>query len=239
MQLYRSKRLKTKHLFTSRKGGVSKPPYDSLNLAYHVGDRRDDVVINHKLLAAEAGYDFKKLIFMNQIHSHKVVVIDEESFVIPSCDALVTNLLDTPLMVMSADCAPLLLHDAVCGVIAAVHAGRAGAFGNIAGRVVATMQERYGSDPADIHAAIGVRICTQCYEVSDKELAEAEALGYGFACRENHLDIDAILMYQLLTCGCKEENMDFLPHCSRCENKSFFSYRAEKVTGRNAAVIVL
>ena len=239
MQLYRSKRLKAKHAFCAREGGVSASPYASLNVAYHVGDRRDDVMTNHKLLAFEVGYDFKKLVFMNQIHSSKVVVIDEESFSVPSCDALVTDIPDTPLMVMSADCAPVLLHDAVHGVIAAVHAGRAGAFGNIVKNVIQTMQERYGCKATDIQAAIGPRICASCYEVSQKEIDEAKALGYDFACKGNHIDIDAILEHQLKESGVLAENIDFLPHCTKCEKSEFFSYRADKVTGRNASVIVL
>ena len=240
MQLYRSKRLKAKHAFSSRVGGVSNPPYNTLNLAYHVGDKPADVMHNHKILANEVGYDLKKLVFMNQIHSDKVVVIDEESFSVPSCDALVTDLPNTPLMVMSADCAPVLLHDEVAGIIAAVHAGRAGAFGNIVKNVIETMRERFGCEPADIQAAVGPRICAACYEVSQKEIDEARALDYAFACKEGrHLDIDAILEYQLLKCGVLEEHIDFLPQCTQCESDRFFSYRADGVTGRNASVIVL
>ncbi len=194
---------------------------------------------NHKLLADAVGYDLKKLVFMNQIHSNKVVVIDEESFSVPSCDALVTDLPNTPLMVMSADCAPLLMYDEVCGVIAAVHAGRAGAFGNIVKNVITTMQEHYGCSSADIRVAVGPRICASCYEVSQKEIDEATRLGYSFACDEKYLDIDAILEYQLRACGVLEEHIDFLPHCTKCESEKFFSYRVEKVTGRNASVIVL
>lgn len=239
MQLYKSKHLKIKHAFSSRHGGVSKDPYTTLNLAYHVGDRAADVMTNHTLLAKEVGYDLKKLHFMNQIHSNKVVVIDEESFGVPSCDALVTNLKDTPLMVMSADCAPVLLYDPVRSVIAAVHAGRAGAFGNIVKNVLTVMQEHFESNPEDLQVAVGPRICLACYEVSQNEINEACSLGYGFACEGSHLDIDAILKHQLAECGVQEEHLDFLPYCTKCQNSEFFSYRAQKVTGRNASVIVL
>jgi len=239
MQCYDSHLLGAKHLFSSRSGGVSKAPYASLNLAYHVGDKAADVMRNHRVLAETLGYDLKKLVFMHQIHSDRVVVIDKESFGIPSCDALVTNLRDVPLMVMSADCAPLLMHDETRGVIAAVHAGRAGAFGNIVKNVIMTMQEHYGCEPADIEVAAGPRICASCYEVSPKEIDEAAALGYEFACQENRLDIDAILKHQLGECGVLKENMEFLPHCTKCASDEFFSYRADRVTGRNASVIVL
>ena len=239
MQLYKSKHLKIKHAFSSRYGGVSKDPYTTLNLAYHVGDTAADVMTNHTLLAKEVGYDLKKLHFMNQIHSNDVVVIDEESFGIPSCDALVTNLKDVALMVMSADCAPILMYDPSCEVIAAVHAGRAGAFGNIVKNVLTVMQERFESNPEDVQVAVGPRICAACYEVSQNEINEACSCGYGFACEGRHLDIDAILKHQLAECGVQEEHLDFLPYCTKCQSSEFFSYRAQKVTGRNASVIVL
>lgn len=239
MQLYKSNRLKVKHAFSSRTGGVSKHPYDSLNLAYHVGDRRDDIVTNHKLLANEVRYDFKKLVFMDQIHSDKVHVVDENSFCVPSCDALVTNVPEIPLMVMSADCAPVLLFDPTTQTIAAAHVGRAGAFGNILKNVIETMRERFGTSAEDIEVAVGPNIKVCCYEVGEKERNEAENLGYGFAIQEKKLDIDAIIAHQLQSYGVLEEHIEFLPHCTRCESSTFFSYRANKTTGRNAAVIVI
>lgn len=239
MQLYKSKRLKVKHAFSSRQGGVSQPPYDSLNLAYHVGDRRDDVVKNHKLFAYEAGFDFKKLVFMNQIHSNKVHVVDEDSFLVPSCDALVTNLCDTPLMVMSADCAPVLFYDEVSKTIAAAHVGRKGAFGNIVKNVLDVMGERFGAEAENIVVAVGPNIKSCCYEVGEKEKSEAKNLGYGFALSGTHLDIDAIIAHQLQKEGVLKEHVEFLPHCTCCESERFFSYRAQGETGRNAAVIVL
>ena len=239
MQLYRSKHLKAKHAFASRWDGVSKAPYNTLNVAYHVGDKRADVMKNHNILANEVGYDLKKLVFMNQIHSNEVVVIDEESFSVPSCDAVVTSMSNVALMVMSADCAPVLLFDEVRGVVAAVHTGRAGAFGDIVSNVVEMMRERFGCKSPDIRVAVGPRICSSCYEVSKKEIDEAHVLGYGFACSGRHLDIDAILKYQFSQNGLEEAHIDFLPHCTKCESDSFFSYRANKTTGRNASVIVL
>ncbi len=239
MKLYKSNLLNVNHCFTTRNGGCSKEPYASLNVAYHVGDRRDDVVQNHKLLAHEAGYDFKKLVFMNQIHSNKVELIGDESFSIPSCDALVTNVPGIPLMVMSADCAPLLFHDEANEVVAAAHVGRAGAFGDIISNVLQTMQLHFASNAADIKVVVGPRICKACYEVGQKEIDEAKELGYGFACEGSHLNIDAIIAHQLASNGIAKQQTEFLPHCTRCEHEEFFSYRHERTTGRNAAVIVL
>ena len=239
MKLYTSKLLKVKHTFTCREGGVSKAPYSSLNLAFHVGDKRDDVIKNHKILANFLDYDFKKLVFMNQIHSNIVVVVDDDFFSIPSCDALVTNKKDTPLMIMSADCTPVLFYDEKQEVISVAHVGRAGAFGDIISNVINIMIDKFESNPKDIKVAIGPSIKSCCYEVSQKEIDEAKNLGYSFACSGMFLDINAIISNQLEKNGIDSENIDIIDVCTKCSSDKFFSYRDEKTTGRNAGVIVL
>lgn len=218
---------------------MGKPPYDTLNLAYHVGDNKDVVMQNHRILARTLGYDLKKLFFMNQIHSNKVEIVDENSFTIPTCDALVTALPGRALMAMGADCACVLLEESSAGVIAAAHVGRAGAFGDILSSVVSVMQERFGAAPSRIKVAVGARIGVCCYEVGQKEIDEAAKLGYDFAIEGDKLDLDAIIAKQLEKNGIVKEHIEFLPHCTRCESETFFSYRAAKETGRNCGVIVL
>ena len=239
MKLYNTKLLNIKHCFTTRQGGVSKPPYDSLNLAFHVEDKRDDVIKNHKILADFLDYDFKKLVFMNQIHSNKVVVVDDEFFSIPSCDALVTNQKGIPLMIMSADCAPVLFHDEKKEVVAVAHVGRAGAFGDIVSNVINVMTVKFESSPKDIKVAIGPSIKSCCYEVSQKEIAQAKNLGYGFSVTLKNLDINSIIAHQLEKNEIEKENIEFLNICTKCNAKEFFSYRDKKITGRQAGVVVL
>ncbi|WP_294896272.1 laccase domain-containing protein, partial [Sulfuricurvum sp. RIFOXYD12_FULL_44_77] len=115
--------------FTSRHGGISKAPYTDANLAFHVGDNPEDVVKNHDLLADKLGFNRHSLIHMRQIHSDRIVIVDETlTFdAPPECDALITNRTNTPLMVMSADCTGVLLYDPIQQAIGAVHAGRSGA----------------------------------------------------------------------------------------------------------------
>lgn len=237
MDFLQSKLIKTKHFFTTRFGGVSKEPFDELNLAFHVGDNRDSVIQNHKIVASYFGYDFKKLIFMNQIHSNKVVLVDDDFYGIASCDGLVTNLKNTPLMVMSADCSGVLYHDEKKGVIAVAHIGRKGAFLNINENIIKTMQNRFNSDPKDIKVAISPNIKQCCYEVSEDIAKEANNLGYGFAIKDSFLDIDSIIKYQLDELGIKD--YEFIDICTRCNSDRFYSYRANKTTGRFASVIML
>jgi len=239
MQLLSSSLITTKHAFSTRDKGVSKPPYNLLNLAYHVGDEQADVTTNHTLLAKELGYDVTKRVFMNQIHSNKVTIIDKTPQTMPSCDALVTNKKGIALMVMGADCAPVLFEDKVTQTIAVAHVGRAGALLNIITNVIKTMQESFNSNPQDICVCVGPSIKQCCYEIGKNQIEETLQKGYGFALEGRMLDIDAIIKTQLLQNAIKEEHIEFLPHCSCCESERFFSYRANKTTGRIAGVIIL
>jgi YfiH family protein len=232
------------HAFTTRHGGSSPQPYLSNNMAFHVGDDPHYVEKNHAALAEMLGYDKAALVFMRQIHSDRVVRITDESFATPpEADAIITNVLNKPLMVMVADCTPLLLYDPEHHAIAAVHAGRAGAFQNIIAKTVHAMQQAFGTQPSALIVVMGPSICGRCYEVNAAISNEALALGYEAAIQTNvqryFLDVNHILMRQLVSLGIKQEQIDAMPHCTLCDHKTFFSYRSEQKTGRNSAVIML
>ena len=239
MLVYKSKKIPIKHLFTCKDGGVSSGNYKSLNLAFHVGDKKEDVEKNHKILADFLGYDIKNLIFMNQIHSNKVQIVSKPLLSPPSCDALVTNQKGLALMVMSADCSPVIFYDKAKEVVAVAHIGRKGAFENIIKNVLDVMSESFTCKSEDIVVSIGPNIKKCCYEIGQNEIDEAKKLGYNFAVLKNKLDIDGIILKQLKSCKIKSENIEFLPFCTKCSSDIFFSYRKEKVTGRNCAVTVL
>ncbi|MDT8337892.1 MAG: peptidoglycan editing factor PgeF [Sulfurimonas sp.] len=223
------------HAFTTKESG---------NLAFHVGDDEIDVQKNHELLAKELGYEKKSLVHMRQIHSDIVhVVRDEEFKTPPTCDALVTNKLNTPLMVMVADCSPILFYDDKKMVIGAAHAGRAGAFQNIVKNVIEKMQTEFGSDAKDIYVSVGASIGVCCYEVGGEIYDEAKLLGLEYAMQKRegtfYLDVGKILQKQFLSCGIKKENIEFSDECSCCNTQKYFSYRAEAKTGRFVGVIQL
>jgi hypothetical protein len=160
------------------------------------------------------------------------------------CDAIISNRTHTPLMVMVADCTPILLYDTKHHAIGAVHAGRAGAFGNIIKNTLHAMYRQFGSKSEEMIAVLGPSICQNCYEVNQAINDEAEALGYGDAVlKSSHryfLHVNCILQQQLLECGLKKENIEIIAHCTSCEHETFFSYRGDGgTTGRQAAVIML
>ena len=249
MQIIQSNLLKNftniTHAFTTRDGGISDIPYNTLNLAFHVQDDEECVKKNHSILAKKLEYKSVSLVHMKQIHSDIVhIVSDGDNFENPpECDALITNKTDIPLMVMVADCSPVLFYDDKQKVIAVAHAGRQGAFKNIIKNVINTLDDKFNSKPKDINVTIGASIGVCCYEVGSEIYDEAKTLSleYAFVKRDNsyYLDVNKILKHQLLESGIKEKNIDIFNECTCCQNKKYFSYRADGTTGRFAGVIKL
>lgn len=239
MKFYYSKKLAQSlnltHAFTTKSSG---------NLAFHVDDNEANVQSNHLKLAKELGYEKKSLIHMKQVHSSLVHLVTDEDFNSPpTCDALITNKPNTPLMVMVADCSPILFYDCDKKAIAAVHAGRAGAFKNIIKKTVDSFIDNFQSEAKDLYVAIGAGIGVCCYEVGVEIYNEAKALDLEYAIdikdEKYYLDVNKILKSQLLVCGIKEENIEFSNECTCCNTKDYFSYRAEQKTGRFGAIIML
>jgi len=231
-----NKFLNLTHCFTTK---------DSDNLAFHVNDNPLHVERNHKILAKNLDYEKNKLIHMKQIHSDIVHKVKEnDSFDNPpTCDALITNKVNIPLMVMVADCSPILFYDDKQRVIAVAHAGRQGAFKNIVKNTIDSFLNDFNSNVDSLHVAIGASIGACCYEVGSEVNDEALNLGLGFAIekRENsyYLDISKILKKQVLDCGVCEEKIEIILECTKCLSDKYFSYRASHQTGRFAGVIKL
>jgi hypothetical protein len=215
------------------------------NLAFHVGDDPSLVEIRHEVLACQSGYDCMSLVHMRQIHSDIVhIVSDEDSFTTPpECDALITDKRNTPLMVMVADCAPILFYDPKRKVIAVAHAGRAGAFNAIASKTVQRMEKEFRTKPKDLLVCIGAGISPCCYEVGQEIADEAHAKGFAYALQTKgekyFLDINKILRTQLLGCGIDAKHLEISNKCTACDTKTYFSYRAEGKTGRFSGVLML
>ncbi len=231
--------------FTSKRGGVSISPYSSLNLAFHVMDNQESVNKNHELLADKLNYKKESLIHMKQIHSNLVhIVKSSDNFTNPkSCDALITDRKDRPLMVMVADCSPILFYDSVHNIIAVAHAGREGTFKNIVKSVIDAMVKEFNSNPQDIYVSIGASIGKCCYEVGSEIYNEAKKLSLEYALDKKkssyYLDITEILKTQLYKCGIKKEKLEISKECSCCKNEKYFSYRAHGTTGRFCGIIML
>lgn len=216
--------------FTSRNGGVSTGPYQSLNLARHVGDN-DFAVSENRLILSQS---FGELQYMDQVHGSKVVIVEEVSDEAPTADALVTGIPGVGLAVMVADCIPLLLHSAVA--VAAVHVGRRGLVNGVALSAIVAMQE---IGATTIKAEIGPAICGSCYEVSSEIFSEVTAL-HPIAATRSRLGTPALDLPKALTV-LLENNGIAVTNLNICtqENSDYFSYRRDGVTGRQIGLISL
>lgn len=208
------------------------------NLAFHVGDKKDNVEKNREALAKKYGYENKDLIYMNQIHSDIIVIVDEKSSkLIDNCDAIITNKKNLPLMVMVADCIPILLFDEKKRVASAIHAGRNSTFLEISKKTAQIMIDKFSCNPDDIRAIFGASIQKCCYEVSNEILKIVEnSFGKEFINKKN-INLQGINKSQLESLGIK--NIEISNICTKCSNNPYFSYRKDKNCGRFAAVILI
>ena len=208
------------------------------NLAFHVEDNEINVIKNRQNLALKLDYKDENLVYMNQVHGANIIVVDENSpKLIDDCDSIITRSKNLPLMVMVADCIPILMFDDKQGIIAAIHAGRNSTFLEISKKTAEIFIEKFSSNPEDINAVFGASIQKCCYEVSD-ELSKIVENSFGKEFVENnYIDLQGINKKQLNDLGIK--NIEISNICTKCGDKSYFSYRKDKKTGRFAGVIVL
>ena len=214
--------MKIRYLVTDRWGGVSEPPYHSLNLALHVGDDPQKVAINRQILAKRVGHSIQ---YANQVHGDRIAIVDR---IIdpPTCDGLLTQKANMALAILTADCYGVLLFDQKRSTIAALHAGRAGAAKGIVSKALSLMKERYGCE--DIAAILSPGICQKCYDIGDLAKEYPKRFLHG-----SHLDVKAMIEEQLREGGVEWRDFGI---CTSCD-PDYFSYRRDGVTGRFASVI--
>ena len=168
------------HGVTYRYGGVSEGSFNSFNMGLHVGDTPDAVAENRKRLAQMLGVDSHRLTCGEQVHGVGVTRVTEELVgrgafswddSIPDSDAIHTNLVEVPLLLLVADCVPVLIYDAAHHAVAVVHAGWRGAIAHIVERTIDSMHKAYGTLLSDCYLFIGPSIGADSFEVSE-EIAE-------------------------------------------------------------------
>lgn len=227
-------------VFTAKAGGVSSSPYESFNLGDHVGDTPEDVASNRQRLADVLGLAPEQFVWMEQLHTNTVTVVDgPQSEPVEATDAVVTTQPGLALCVLVADCVPVLLSDHNAGVIAAAHAGRLGARNGIVKKTVEKMVE-LGANPANIQVLLGPAAAGASYEVPLEMARDVESRLPGSMTKTSKgttgLDIRAGLVRQLLSLGVTHVDAD--PR-DTVTDTDFFSYRREGTTGRQAGVIWL
>lgn len=216
--------LSSVHGFSDRHGGVSRPPFDSLNLGGSDDDPAD-IAKNRELALQKLGLGTNALCFLKQVHGADVLPAKPGRM---EGDGLVTREPGLVLAVSVADCYPVLLEDPVNKVIGAVHAGWRGTCAGIAGNAVREMRE-LGADPAGIRVAIGQGICAERFEVGEEVISEFRGKGFPEKyLRGRHIDLPSCLVYSLCGEGVRRENIWTMNRCTF--EPDFYSHRRD--TGR-------
>jgi polyphenol oxidase len=232
------------HGFLGRLGGVSVGPYESLNLAYWVGDDRAHVDENWRRLREAIGDH--PIARCHQVHGNSVRIGTRDNLAEqPDGDGMITSESGILLAIASADCVPILLANVRGNVVGAIHAGWRGVIAGIAEEGVRAMAS-LGAKPQAIRAALGPSIGQCCFEV-DAELAHRFAREVADSDRharpgrlgKSHLDLRAIITDQLTRAGLSRESISSVGPCTKCANERFFSRRANASSGLQISFIGL
>ena len=238
-----------RHGVFTRQGGVSKVPWSSLNVGGTVGDDPDDVRRNHEIMYQTLGVNRERSVTTWLVHSVDVVYVDgplADRRWFERADAMITDRVDTPLVMRYADCTPLYFHDPVKGVIGLAHAGWRGTVNGMAARTVRALEQSFGSRPADIIAGIGPAIGPQRYQVGEEVVSAAQNYFGDLSdiVRRDpsddtaYLDLWSANRVDLERAGV--EQIEIAGICTATRMDEFFSHRAEKGrTGRFGAIISL
>ena len=241
------------HGFSTRLGGVSPAPWDSLNLGVGRGDTMENVQENYRRFCAVLGMDDRRAVLSKQIHEDVVRHVTEADAGkglycdrdYSSVDGMVTDVPHLPLVVFSADCNVILLYDPVGRAIGACHAGWRGTALGIAKKTAQEMVRLFGCEARNIRAAIGPAIGQCCFETDeDVPTALREALGaeveryITWNGAKYHIDLKAVNALWLRKAGV--ETIDICDHCTACRPDLYWSHRKMgNARGAQIAMIAL
>jgi len=239
--------------FSERTGGVSKPPYASLNLAAHVGDDPLAVDANRvRLLDALGCAGFAdRVVTAQQVHG-SVIAHAQPSDAgtgarasagtppFSATDAIITHVPDTPLLMMYADCVPVILVARKrVPMVAVVHAGWKGTLELLSGRTAVLLAAKAGCETSDLLAYIGPHIGGCCYEVDEPLRARFRACFVSEIGHGTRLDLGAAVNESLTAAGVEDSCISGVGVCTQHHPARFFSYRAAETTGRHGALAIL
>lgn len=238
--------------FTTRNGGVSRSPYNSLNLGLGTDDLLANVEGNRSTLTRSFGLSPHQLLTVKQVHGNDILLVDEPNpdlshFLSVQVDAVITNQPGMMIGILTADCFPVLLWHREKPLAVAIHAGWRGAAGGLIGKTIQTLRKQFNLHPEELQAAIGPGIGQHKYEV-DRPVRDAFRQGSGFwdeISRETRLghwqlDVGLSCRLQLEQAGLKPQRIEVAEPCTCCHPELFFSHRRDQgVTGRQIAFIRL
>ena len=236
-----------KHGFFMRHGGCSPRPWKSLNMATSVGDTRENVIENTFRIADALQIGRKSFYDLWQVHSNRVVIadrprpLDNEHI---QADAIVTSKDQVALLMLFADCVPLLFYDPEKKVIAIAHAGWKGTLNGIAAETIKVMTENFLSTHENIIGVIGPAICHDHYQI-ERDVVDKTKTVFGtednvITYQNKKTFLDLPLSNRLILEKYRIKTIETIDICTMCYKEDWFSHRGENgKTGRFAAVISL
>jgi len=228
------------HFCSTRFGGASVGNYGSFNLSPYTGDVLENYTHNVLKLTTELGITPAQLIFPQQTHSDVVKVIDSTFLALSAdtkkayltgVDALITNEPQLCIAVTTADCVPIMLYDKEHKAVAVVHAGWRGTCARLVEKTLKAMQHQYGTQPADVHASIGVSISPAVYRVGEELIDAFEQqlfatdLIFKRSNEELYLDLWTANKWLLEQNAVPSSHIEIAGICSFTEHERFFSAR--------------
>jgi YfiH family protein len=222
---------------------VSRPPFDSLNISFGVGDSGENVLENRLIIQEKMNVPV--LLSARQVHGESVYTLDtplKENLEVENVDSLITNQKGVGLLIQQADCQAVLLHDPKSRVAGAVHCGWRGSVANVLGKTVARMVEDFGVSPGNLQGVIGPSLGPCCGEFVNYK-SELPASFLPFMTGSCYFDFWEISRHQLLKAGLSATRIATKKICTCCST-DFFSYRRSRrqgdgITGRNCSVIIM
>ncbi|MBU8786335.1 MULTISPECIES: peptidoglycan editing factor PgeF [Bacillus] len=243
--------------FTTKNGGESKPPFQSLNTGLHVQDDERHVEKNRKKIAGFLQTDLRNWVFADQTHEDRIQKVTREhegrgafqyDTALEATDGLYTNEKNLFLALCFADCVPVYFYDPVRSLAGVAHAGWKGTVKGIAGKMVETWVTREGSNPGDIQAVIGPSIGACCYTVDDRVINKVKQLPLQEVDKaflpaeegEYSLELKEVNRQLLIHAGIPDAQIKVSSLCTSCERSLFFSHRRDRgKTGRMMSFIGL
>lgn len=249
------------HGFSTKLGGVSTGDCASMNLSFHRGDNSESVMENHKRFAKAVGYDYRNLVFSDQVHTTNIRVVKAEDkgkgiireSDIKETDGLITQDKDVVLMTFFADCVPLFFYDPVKETVGLSHSGWRGTVMKMGQCTVEAMKREFQTKPEDLYVVIGPSICQSCYEVSEDvaeefkksfrpEHYESILMEKEIPAEKGHkkyqLDLWQANKIILEDAGILTEHIQISGMCTCCHKDELFSHRATNGRRGNLAAVI-
>jgi YfiH family protein len=227
-----------RHGIFSRHGGVSKTPFDSLNISHGLGD--EDRHVTENRLRVARFFQSQTVVYIHQNHGTRVAEVKEGRGMIQriEADAVITASSHHALAIQTADCQAILLYDPAQKAVANIHNGWRGSIGNIIGKTIERMSACFNSRPQDLWAGLGPSLGPCCAEFVNYK-KELPPWMWRYKGEGRKFDFWQMSRDQLTAAGIPASNIAIGGQCTRCQSDIYYSYRGEKMTGRFASVVGL